>query len=276
MTVADDRRFVQPSKANMLVSGELGDGLLRQVAEPITSPGMRVPLTIATVPAYYDLAQAENRTLIEWLLPLSDHDLLTRLFRLLRLLPPKPPRSERDVRYLLAEALLDPQVQANFDLVIIDAPPRLTTAHVQAMCASTHLLVPTILDSLSGDAVARYVDQIAIHKLGPEGDARSVICPQISPLGVVCTMVPTAPRDLTGDINLLAQSLAAARLNTQVLPQECFIRHRSLYRESAGNLIAYAATSEAAAHRALRDEVDQLGDHIAPMMGAPGRGWVRT
>jgi chromosome partitioning protein len=167
-------------------------------------------------------------------------------------------------------------VQADFDLVIIDAPPRLTTGHVQAMCASTHVLIPTILDSLSGDAVARYVDQIATHKLGPEGDAGVAICPQIAPLGVVCTMVPTGRRDLSGDINLLAQRLAAARFSTQLLPQECFIKQRPLYRESAGNLIAYAATSEAADHRDLRDEVGKLGDHIAQMMGATGRGWLRT
>jgi hypothetical protein len=102
-----------------------------------------------------------------------------------------------------------------------------------------------------------------------------VVCPRIAPLGVVGTMVP-AGKDLSGDIHLLARSLAATRLNTQILPKECFIRHRPLYRESAGNVIAYAATSEDAPHRALREEVDRLGDQIAPMMGAPGRGWVRT
>jgi chromosome partitioning protein len=276
MTVARDRRYIQPSKANRLVSGELGDGLLSQVAEPVTSPGMRSPLSIAIVPAYYDLAQAENRTLIEWLLPLSDFDLAGGLLRLFRMLPPKAPRSKRDVRYLLAEALSDPHVQTNFDLVIIDAPPRLTTRHIQAMCAATHVLVPTILDGLSGDAVARYIEQIAVHKLGPEGDARSVICPQIAPLGVVCTMVPNSRRDLSGDVNLLAETLGATRLKTQILPQECFIHHRPLYRESAGDLIAYAAPSEAADYRELRAEVDRLGDHIAPLVGAPGRGWVRT
>ena len=277
MTVSDERRFIQPSKANMLVSGELTGGLLRQVAEPITCSGMRAPLSIATLPAYYDLAQAENCTLIEWLLPLSDLELLGRLFRLFRLIPPKSPRSKRDVRYLLAEALLEPQVQMNFDLVLIDAPPRLTTAHIQAMCASTHLLVPTILDGLSVDAVARYIEQVAIHKLGPEGDGRSTICPQIAPLGVVCTMVPNNGRDLSGDINLLTLGLEASRrLRSQVLPQECFIRQRPLYRESAGSVIAYAAPSNDAAHRDLREEVDRLGDHIAPLMGAPGRGWVRT
>jgi chromosome partitioning protein len=276
MTVSDDKRFVQPSKANMLISGDLGDGLLRQVAEPISSRGMRVPLSISTVPAYYDLAQAENRTLIEWLLPLSDLDLLAHLFRLFRLLPPKPPRSTRDVRYLLADAMLHPQVQSNFDIVIIDAPPRLTTAHVQALCASTHLLVPTILDGLSGDAVASYIDQVATHKLGLAGDACTAICPQITPLGVVCTMVPNNRRDLSGDINVLSARLAAARLNTKMLAAECFIRQRPVYRECAGSLIAYAAVSDAIEYRELREEVDRLGDYIAPLLGAAGRGWVRT
>lgn len=274
MTVADDKRFLQPSKANQLVSGDLKSGLVRSVAEPIGRPGMRMPLTIATIPAYYDLAQAENRAQIEWLLPLSDRDLIGRLLRILGLRAPDPPRSHQDVRYLLAEALLDPHVQRSFDLVIVDAPPRLTTSHVQAMCASTHLLVPTILDSLSGDAVARYIDQVATHKLGPEGDAKSAICPYLTPLGVVCTLVPNNTRNLEGDINLLAQRLEVPRLKTHVLPQEYFIRQRPPYRECAGQLIAYASQSNANEYRELREEVDRLGREIGDRMGATGRGWT--
>jgi chromosome partitioning protein len=274
MTVAD-KRFSQPSKANQLVSGDLGRGLLRHVAEPISQVGMRMPLTIATIPAYYDLAQAENRALIEWLLPLSDRDLLARLLRLLKLRSDEPPRSNQDVRYLLADALLHPEIKENFDLVIIDAPPRLTTSHIQAMCAATHLLIPTILDGLSGDAVARYIDQVAIHRDGPEGDARSKICPHIQLVGVVCTMVPNNARDLSGDINSLEHTLAAPRIRTHVLPQSCFIRQRPPYRDAAGRLIAYAAQSEAKDFRDLREEVDALGDEIADRIGAVARGWVR-
>jgi chromosome partitioning protein len=274
MTVADDKRFAQPSKANQLVSGDLRSGLVRSVAEPIGRPGMRMPLTIATIPAYYDLAQAENRAQIEWLLPLSNRDLIGRLLRLLRLRAQDAPRSHQDVRYLLAEALLDPQVQANFDGAIVDAPPRLTTSHVQAMCASTHLLVPTILDSLSGDAVARYIDQVGTHKLGPEGEAGSSICPHLKPLGVICTLVPNNARNLDGDLNLLVQRLEIPRLKTHVLPQDCFIRQRPPYRECAGELIAYASQSDAKEYRDLRDEVDRLGCNIADKIGGTGRGWT--
>ena len=66
------------------------------------------PLSIWTIPAYYDLAQAENRMLVEWLLPLSDQGLVSRLLRLFRIRDTDPPRSLKDVSYLLAEALLDP------------------------------------------------------------------------------------------------------------------------------------------------------------------------
>jgi chromosome partitioning protein len=275
MTIDVNRRYIQPSKANRLVSGELEKGGVQQQAEPISQGGMRHPLTIWTIPAYYDLAQAENRVLIEWLLPLSEHGLASRLLRLMGVRLDDPPRSLKDVRYLLAEALLDPLVRANFDLVIIDSPPRLTPSHIQAMCASTHLLVPTILDGLAGDAVARYLDQVATHKLGPPGNASRAICPDLQPIGVVCTLLPPGNADLTGRLNVLRGRIAAARLNPDIVPQDCFIRQRSPYRDHAGERIAYAATPRDQVHRDLRDEVDRLGDWIAPKIGAEARGWSR-
>jgi chromosome partitioning protein len=190
MTVNVNRRYVQPSKANQLVSGDLDNGGVQGNAEAVSQPGMCPSLSIWTIPAYYDLAQAENRMLVEWLLPLTGYGLLRRLLKLLGVFEGSAPRSHKDLRYLLAEALLDPHVQANFDLIIIDAPPRLTPSHIQAMCASTHLLIPTILDGLSGDAVARYLDQIATHKLGLPGASKLAICPYLQPIGVVCTLVP--------------------------------------------------------------------------------------
>ena len=179
------------------------------------------------------------------------------------------------MRYLLAEALLDPQVQANFDLIIIDAPPRLTTSHLQAMCASTHLLIPTVLDGLAGDLVARYLDQVAIHKLGLPGDASRAICPHLQPIGVVCTLLPNNNRNLSGPLNVLRERIAAARLNPDILPEACFIRQRPPYRDCAGEKIAYAATANNEDYRDLREEVDRLGDLLAPWLGAIARGWAR-
>lgn len=276
MTVPDAERFLVPSKANKLVSGEIGDGLDRGSTPRVSRPEM-VALSAWTVQAAYDLAQAENRVMVEWLLPLSDVDLLAWLLRLFKLRAPQSPRSVKDVRYLLAEALHGSKVQQDYDLIIIDSPPRLTTSHVQALCASTHVLVPTILDRLSGDAVARYVDQVATHTLGPQGDKARAICPHLNLLGVVCDMVPNMPNwDLTGPVNVLRQSLVGSRLPVHIFPEDCFIRQRPPYRDCAGERIAYAAVGQAQPYQQLREEVDRLGDQIASMIGATGKGWVRT
>jgi chromosome partitioning protein len=236
-----------------------------------------LPLSAWIVPAHYDLAQAENRVIVEWLLPLSDFDLLSWLLRLFHLRGPKVPRAVRDVRYLLAEALLNASVQQEYDLVIIDSPPRLTTSHIQGFCAATHILVPTILDRLSGDAVARYLDQVATHVLGPPSDSSRAICPKLNVLGVVCNMVPNMPNwDISGPVNVLRQSLVGSRLPVHILPEDCFIRQRPPYRECAGERIAYAASERSQPYQQLRDEVDRLGDEIGRRMGVVGKGWVRT
>lgn len=273
MTVDINRRYVLPSKSNRLVSGELDGGKIVEVAEAITQPGMKHGLSIWTIPAYYDLAQAENRMLVNWLLPISDEGLANRLLRLLGL--SRSPGEQRgiDIRYLLAKSLLQPGVQKRFDLVIIDSPPRLTTSHMQAMCAATHVLIPTVVDGLSGDAVARYLDQLAVHKLGPDGAKHLAICPYLQPIGVACTMVPTNIGGMDGRRNLLAQRIEAARLKPPLVPMDCMIRIRSPYREHAGELIAYAALRDDQAHRELRSEVDLLGQWVAERLGSTGRGW---
>jgi cellulose biosynthesis protein BcsQ len=275
MTIHADRRYSQPSKANRLVSGELRYGGVKHEAESISQTGMTTPLAIWTIPAYYDLAQAENRMLIEWLLPVSDEGLLSLLLRLFKFQSGATPKPVADLRYLLAESLLDSEVQKYFDLIILDSPPRLTTSHIQAMCASTHVLVPTILDGLSGDAVARYLDQIATHSLGLPGAENTAICPYIQAVGVVCTMIPPNPGNLDGRVTELKGRISAARLRPEVVPQDCFIKQRTAYREHAGECIAYAAVPNDQNHRDLREEVDRLGYWLAPKLGAEARGWRR-
>ena len=127
----------------------------------------------------------------------------------------------------------------------------------------------------AGDAVARYLDQVATHKLGLPGDAKRAICPYLQPIGVVCTLLPPGNADLSGRLNVLRGRIAAARLTPDILPEACFIRQRPPYREHAGERIAYAAISNDQAHTLLRDEVDTLGDWIAPRLGAAPRGWTR-
>jgi hypothetical protein len=62
-----------------------------------------------------------------------------------------------DIRYNLARALLDKSIQSHFDRVVIDAPPRMTTGLMNALCASTHLIVPFVLDTLSAERVGLFL-----------------------------------------------------------------------------------------------------------------------
>jgi chromosome partitioning protein len=281
MTLADAGGNDLICRANRLVSGELNAGRLVLVAQPITATGMFAPLSISTIPAGYDLAQAENRTMIEWLLPASDWSLVGWLLGVFRLASRDDGKPKTDLRYRLAEALLDRNVQSEYDLVIIDAPPRLTTSHVQAMCASTHVLIPSIIDRLSGDAVAKYLSQIAALKNGRNGSAAHAICPHLMPLGVVCTMVQPPPKNHEGVLNELEQTLARAPLNAQILRDAPIrIRRRSEYADCAGERIAYAAETLSLAYEQLRQEVDALGLVLAngspqtPGLGARARGWT--
>jgi len=85
-----------------------------------------------------------------------------------------------DIRYRLADVLLSHAVLNNFDVILIDAPPRLTTASVQALCASTHVLIPTVLDPLSADDPVGY--------FGRQLKAHEELWPQLKVMGIVGTL----------------------------------------------------------------------------------------
>src|SRR5260370_35877134 len=103
-----------------------------------------------------------------------------------------------DVRYALAKILHSDIVQRAFDLIIIDCPPRLTTSEIQAFCASSHLLIPTIFDRTSAEAVVSLCGQIETLK-------RAGICTYLKYIGIVGTrwrpgrVSQTAPRTVLKD-----------------------------------------------------------------------------
>src|SRR5690606_39536377 len=114
------------------------------------------------IPTYYSLASVENRVMVEWLIGMRP----------------------QDVRYNLARALLSDEIQSRYSRVIIDAPPRLTTGCVQALAAATHVLVPTILDDMSADAVGAFANQLRVNQ---------AIWPNLKLLGAVGTMTTFNP-----------------------------------------------------------------------------------
>jgi chromosome partitioning protein len=124
---------LSPPYSDVLLDGRLSPRQLVGVAETLRPALTRTWL----IPAAYTLVRKENQLLIRWLLQ----------------------GGETDVRFHLAELLLSPEVQNEYDLVLMDMGPRLTTASVSALAAATHLLVPTILDKLSAEAVGSFLAQ---------------------------------------------------------------------------------------------------------------------
>jgi chromosome partitioning protein len=183
----------------------------------------------AIVPARYQLASLENKILIEYLLQ-DDHD---------------------DGRYRLAKSLLSEEVSKTFDVAIIDAPPRLTAAAVNAFCASTHLLVPTVYDKLSAEAVGTFLNGAHILK--------GALNHGIDLLGIVGML--TSQQHSLSQREQDAKSVAMRQASQTWGPNHHFF-DRHIPRKAA---IAAAAGEEIAYYRdaTVRAWFDELGKAIS-------------
>jgi chromosome partitioning protein len=229
----------QSSTASRLVGSPDSQDVVLHEAQPIHlpwSPDYRGSVTkrVTAIPAFYDLARTDNRVMVEWLLGCY--------------------ADASDPRYWMATALHDPEVQAKYDCIVIDAPPRMVTGFVQALCASTHVLIPTVLDHVSADAVDRFVTQLEQEK---------TLWPYLRVAGVVATMCSTNitlyERDV---IRFLLDRLNQHKLNPQLVGKEAFISRSSLLNRESGQGIAYAANSNAKEFVALRNKFGALARSI--------------
>jgi chromosome partitioning protein len=108
---------------------------------------------------------------------------------------------ENDPRFALARKLADPRLKRDFDLVILDTPPRLTMASVNALCASTHVLIPSALTAVAQSGAVTFVEYLS--------NFREHLCPQIDVLGIL----PTFTRGL-----LSPAEISAIRTLQNLLP----------------------------------------------------------
>src|SRR5262249_20100819 len=161
----------------------------------------------------------------------------------------------------------------NYDVILIDGPPRLTTASIQALCASTHVLIPTILDTLSADAVGYFGQQLLAH----EG-----LWPHLKVMGVARTMTnfrrhgaqeatlthvrlqgdDEAALNTSGDRLRNALANGGTRLKYIMtksaifeFPYACSTSERADLARAAGEEIAYVARA-----KKIRDEAHEVSD----------------
>jgi cellulose biosynthesis protein BcsQ len=135
-------RFAEESSINKLFLPNAGLSELLQARTHLVPDmdAIRTRLSRAwLVPADYEYAQMENQLLLSWL---TEKD------------------QEIDVRYRLAHVLLDPEVRREYDVIIIDLPPRLTIGAINALVASHYFFVPTVLDKISVEAVPQFLSSV--------------------------------------------------------------------------------------------------------------------
>jgi len=84
-----------------------------------------------------------------------------------------------DVRFLLRSALHRTEILNDYDFVLLDCPPRLTTGMVNALAAADFVTIPVKLDQLSLNAVPRMINWVYSFK------KESEICPHLQLLGVI-------------------------------------------------------------------------------------------
>jgi chromosome partitioning protein len=253
----------QSSLATRLISGDVAPADVPLLAQDVdlktgdNGSDENGPGRLQVVAAYYDLAQADNRIMIEWLLQCIHfrpgdlrHALIERLKgNLLR---------TADVRYTLAKVLHSDIVQRAFDLIIIDCPPRLTTSAIQAFCAASHVLIPTIFDRPSAEAVVSLYGQIETLK-------RVGICPRLEYMGVVGTMWKRGRVSQTEAITFVKDALGNGSIG--ILPEKTFVPHAAALVNDAPEGIAHLVMPNGRECQQIRTAIAELAEHVADRMG---------
>lgn len=196
-------------------------------------------LTNSDVPAGGDAAdsleETENRLMVEWLFD----------------------RSRPDPRFFFREALHDPSL--DFGYVLLDCPPRLTTACVNALAASDYVLVPTIPDSVSTHAVENLLYTLREFKDG--------LLPELGVIGIVPNMVKFRLGEPTEPHAAALSDLRNALSGVWPEPVPIFrsgIKHDTAFGVSAAELdtngklrLAVSDSNIQESFRALADELEK-------------------
>lgn len=181
------------------------------------------------------LEETETRLMVEWLLDAR-----------------RP-----DPRFFLRTALHDPGLE--YGTVLLDCPPRLTTACVAALAASDFVLIPVVPDPVSTRAVENLLRTLKRF--------RDELCPDLAVLGVVPNMVRLIKGEPIRDhaVALAELKPAVAEVWDDPIPLfESVIKHDSAFGKAAAALdadgtvrLAVSDPEIGAAFRALADELEK-------------------
>lgn len=178
--------------------------------------------------ANYPFATIENNLLADWLQSPDD-----------------------DLMYRLCPLLARQEYQSKFGAVLIDCPPRLTAGSINALCASTHLLVPTSLDDLSAQAAEYFLSQIT--------RMTGTIFPRLKVIGIVPSIVYSDKSFLVGEARTLDRLRAFGKTTWKrddFVLSESRIPRKADISNTAGTGVAYLRRP------LIRQIFDRLGADI--------------
>lgn len=216
---------VHGSSADKILTGQL---IGAELADARFSLQPRLP-GMSLIPAGNELNRQDTRMFVHWLL--------------------KP--KDGDPRYALARALADPAVHQRFDVVLIDTPPRLTLSTINALAASTHYCVPTILDFASIENIGNFVrqtDQLFRKGLNPRLEFAGII-------GTMTEKLQLKDVELQARKRALDMALEEWGPNAYIFNQN--VPDTARFREDAGRDIAYLDTR--ATNEATRSVIEAIG-----------------
>lgn len=208
--------------------------ILRAAAERLSGIDSRLWI----YPAFYDFSRTEIQMMFRWLVG-QDQEIRYNLSRYLQSAPFKD------------------DAETAFDMVLIDAPPRLLTGVVNALSASTHVLIPTILDGQSHLATANTI--AAIQQF------RQKLNPALKILGVVPSMVSTARSYNARELEFLEE--LERKIAEQGDGPVSVLRNRPIWRreelaKAGGSEILYGRDSNDAKTREIRAMFANLGEYV--------------
>lgn len=244
------------SVATRALGGKLEPNLFLQTCKEVRQEPR---LKVAT--AYYDLAQAENRLLIEWLLNVKEADRRSWQTWLSDLFVGKI-YQPAEMRYNLAKLLHSQAVQDAFDLIVIDCPPRLTAGTIQALCASSHVVIPTILDKPSGESVSSFCEQLQLMQ-------KKGLCENLKHVGIVATRYSSQLSTNRPTMSWMQDVMMARRFQCGFLPSATFIPNTVKLVRNASDGIAYFNLANDNSTPNVRKAILALARYIANQVGVP-------
>jgi cellulose biosynthesis protein BcsQ len=220
-------------KSQKLIEGREQPEHLRHLAERLS----RVNSNLWLFPAFYGFSRTELQVMFRWLTGATP-----------------------EIRYNLHNYLQSDVFQVNaetaFDIVLIDCPPRLLTGSVNALAASTHVLVPTILDGQSHVAT--------LNTLGAIQQFRQNINSGLRTLGILPSLVAEEGGFNAREKHAIAElerQMTELHPLTPVLKERPIVR-KELLAKAGGSELLYLSPSNDQKTRDIREMFDKLGSYI--------------